>query len=318
MKYNLAGLLMGALLLTACQAPADRPEATSSPTPSGTRSTPPLAVEPTQAPRPVESFTASLSVQDGRTYGVGMIPSLTFSKPVQDTAAVRGAVKVESTGAQEIRAHWFGTQRLDFRPATYWTPGDVVTVSGATVEPVRFTIGRSQVSTVDAAAKTMTVKTDGKVSSAVPITTGSNEHPTYNGAMVVSEMFDTVHMDAKSVGIFKPSEVDEEGRPVPAYDIPDVPNAIRLTQSGTFLHGNYWKPKSILGKENTSAGCIGLSDLKPDETEAGFQKKDGTQAKGFFDSTMVGDVVEVVNSNDATVRPDNGLNSWNLSWDRWS
>ena len=24
------------------------------------------------------------------------------------------------------------------------------------------------------------------------------------------------------------------------YDIPDVPHAMKLTDSGTFLHGNYW------------------------------------------------------------------------------
>ena len=28
------------------------------------------------------------------------------------------------------------------------------------------------------------------------------------------------------------------------YDIPDVPHAMRLTTSGTFLHGNYWAPRA--------------------------------------------------------------------------
>jgi hypothetical protein len=28
-------------------------------------------------------------------------------------------------------------------------------------------------------------------------------------------------------------------------------------------------------------------------------------------------VVVVKNSNDATIAPDNGLNGWNMSWEKW-
>lgn len=42
-----------------------------------------------------------------------------------------------------------------------------------------------------------------------------------------------------------------------------------------------------------------------------------TPAGWFFDRTIVGDVVEVVNSEDKEVAPDNGLGGWNLSWIQW-
>ena len=46
------------------------------------------------------------------------------------------------------------------------------------------------------------------------------------------------------------------------YDIKDVPHAMRLTDSGTFIHGNYWGADSVFGKVNTSHGCVGLKDIK--------------------------------------------------------
>ncbi len=88
------------------------------------------------------------------------------------------------------------------------------------------------------------------------------------------------------------------------YDIPDVPHALRLTTSGTFLHGNYWAPPRTFGGTNTSHGCIGLRD-----TQGGGPD---TPAGWFYERSLVGDVVEVVNSRDRTVAPDNGLGGWNM------
>jgi hypothetical protein len=44
---------------------------------------------------------------------------------------------------------------------------------------------------------------------------------------------------------------------------------------------------------------------------------DETPAGWLFDHSLVGDVVEVVNSHDRQVAPDNGLGGWNLSWQDW-
>lgn len=42
-----------------------------------------------------------------------------------------------------------------------------------------------------------------------------------------------------------------------------------------------------------------------------------TPAGWFFDRSLIGDVVEVINSNDKKVAPDNGLGSWNMEWKDW-
>ncbi|MYR15483.1 L,D-transpeptidase family protein, partial [Streptomyces sp. SID724] len=94
------------------------------------------------------------------------------------------------------------------------------------------------------------------------------------------------------------------------YDIKDVPHAMRLSTSGTFLHGNYWGASSIFGNSNTSHGCVGLRDVR-----GGYDSK--TPAAWFYDKSLIGDVVIVKNSHDKTIQPDNGLNGWNMDWEEW-
>lgn len=255
---------------------------------------------------PANDAIGHLSPEDGSTVGVGMPVSVTFGKAVADKAAVASKFHVSSSSGQRVVGHWLNDHRLDFRPETYWKPGSTVTVTmdvhGAS-KTVTFKIGRSQVSTVDAKTKQMTVVRDGRTIRTIPISSGSPEHPTYNGQMVISEKFRQVHMNASTVGLTK------DGKP--AYDIQAVPHAMRLSDSGTFIHGNYWGAPSVFGKVNTSHGCVGLKDVRGGG--------DSTQpAAWFFDNSMIGDVVIVKNSADTTaLAPDNGLSDWNMPWSQW-
>ena len=95
------------------------------------------------------------------------------------------------------------------------------------------------------------------------------------------------------------------------YDIKDVPNAMRLSTSGTFIHGNYWGGPGVFGSTNTSHGCVGLQDVR-----GGWSKT--TPAAWFFNHSIIGDVVVVKKSQDKTIQPDNGLNGWNMSWAEWT
>ncbi|MEU2775806.1 Ig-like domain-containing protein [Streptomyces sp. NPDC007162] len=255
---------------------------------------------------PANDFIGHVSPEDGSTVGVGMPVTVTFDKAIGDKAAVESEIQVGTSSGQRVVGHWLNDARLDFRPETYWTPGSTVTVKlthRGVRKTVTFKIGRSQVSTVDAGTKQMTVVRDGKTIRTIPISSGSPEHPTYNGQMVISEKFTQTHMNGASVGLLK------DGKP--AYDIDDVPHAMRLTDSGTFIHGNYWAADSVFGKANTSHGCIGLNDVKGGG--------DGRQpAAWFFDNSMPGDVVIVKNSADKTApAPDNGLSDWNMPWTEW-
>ncbi|MBT2444151.1 L,D-transpeptidase family protein [Streptomyces sp. ISL-36] len=262
------------------------------------------------------SFIGSFTPEDGSTVGVGMPVSIKFNKAITDKKAVQGGITVTSSSGQEVVGHWFNSQRLDFRPDDYWTEGSTVTlklnldgvegadgVFGVQQKTVTFKIGRNQVSTVDVATKTMTVKQDGRTIKTIPISAGSPENPTYNGEMVISEKFKETRMNGATVGF-----TDDDGKG--EYDIKDVPHAMRLSTSGTFIHGNYWGSDSIFGSVNTSHGCVGLNDVKG----AGDPNQ---MAAWLYDHSIVGDVVIVKNSKDKTIAPDNGLNGWNMSWSQW-
>ncbi|MEU4652669.1 Ig-like domain-containing protein [Streptomyces sp. NPDC023723] len=260
-----------------------------------------------------DSFIGTYTPDGGATVGVGMPVSFTFDKAITDKKAVQSHIKVTSSSGQKVVGHWFNGQRLDFRPEEYWKSGSKVTtkidldgvegadgVYGVQQKTVTFTVGRSQVSTVDAATQTMTVVRDGSTVKTVPISAGSPEHTTYNGQMVISEKFEQTRMNSQTVGLGG------------EYDIPDVPHAMRLTTSGTFVHGNYWYSKSNppFGSQGTSHGCVGMADVQGAQGD--------TDAAWFYDSSLVGDVVIVKNSADKTVAPDNGLNGWNMAWSEWT
>ncbi|MFC7264089.1 L,D-transpeptidase [Streptomyces lutosisoli] len=259
------------------------------------------------------SFIGTYTPDNGTTVGVGMPVSFTFDKTISNRKAVQSHITVSSSSGQQVVGHWFGAQRLDFRPEEYWKAGSKVTmkidldgvegtngVFGVQKKTVTFTIGRSQVSTVDVNTQTMTVVRDGKTLKTVPISAGSPQHTTYNGQMVISEKFVQTRMNGSTVGYGG------------EYDIPDVPHAMRLTSSGTFIHGNYWynRGNPPFGREGTSHGCVGLSDVQGAQGD--------TTAKWFYDNSLIGDVVTVKNSPDKTVSPDNGLNGWNMSWSAWT
>ncbi|MFF9621288.1 Ig-like domain-containing protein [Streptomyces griseosporeus] len=263
---------------------------------------------------PEERFVGYVTPENRAVVGTGMIVSVEFSREITHRAAVERAIEVSAEPAVEVRPHWFGNGRLDFRPRHYWKPGTRVTVAlklrdvegapgvyGLQYKTFSFTVGRSQVSLVDAAEHTMQVRRDGELLATVPVTAGAPKTTTYNGKMVVMEMLEVTRMNGATVGFRKSNGKSE-------YDIPDVPHAMRLTDSGTFLHGNYWAPYAF-GRVNVSHGCVGLRDVKGGGSD--------TPAGWFFDRSLVGDVVEVVHSKDKTVAPDNGLGGWNMGWKEW-
>jgi hypothetical protein len=265
---------------------------------------------------PSSSFLGYFTPDDGSTVGVGMPVSINFDKAITNKAAVQKGITVSSTSGQEVVCHWFNANRMDCRPDDYWQENSTVTlklaldgvegadgVYGVQQKTVTFQIGRNQVTYVDAQTKQMKVTQDGKTVKTIPISAGSPDNKTYEGQMVISEKFTETRMNGATVGF-----TDDDGKG--EYDIKDVPHAMRLTTSGTFVHGNYWGAKSIFGSVNTSHGCVGLSDTKG-------AKDPNTPGAWFYNSSIIGDVVVVQNTGDRTVSPDNGLNGWNMSWADW-
>jgi lipoprotein-anchoring transpeptidase ErfK/SrfK len=255
------------------------------------------------------------NISDGQTYGVGMIVSLTFKKPVEDRAAVEKAITFDTSDHSTVKGHWFNSTRIDFRPESFWKPQTKVTahyrlksvetapgVYGEVDSDQSFTIGRSRISTADASSHRMIVQEDGKPDQSIPISAGASSpasQNTFNGTMVVMAKEGTTVMDSSTV-------VNHEG---PAYKV-KMPHALRLTPTGTYVHGKY-APDNPFGSRNTSHGCVGLEDSSAEDGSS------DTPAGKFYDASIIGDVVKVQNSVGQPVDPANGLSGWNISWDKW-
>lgn len=247
----------------------------------------------------------SVAPLQGETVGVGMPVIVKFDLPVHNRAVFERKMRVESTPAVEGSWSWISDYEVHYRPKTYWPAGTQVKVVlgvnslpagdgvyGQKDQNVSFKIGRSVVSTVNIKTHKLTVDIDGKVAKVIPVTTGDATHQSREGTKVIMEKFPKVDMDAASTGI-KPSDPGY-------YNIKDVKWAMRLTNTGEFLHAAPWSIGSQ-GYANVSHGCTGMTTAN---------------AAWLYSQSKRGDVVKFTGST-RSMEPGNGYTDWNMSWADW-
>ena len=264
----------------------------------------------------VRTFTTRALTLDQQTYpavaplanetvGVGMPVIVTFDVPVENKKLFEQHMHVTSTPKVEGAWHWMSDTVVHYRPKEFWPAGTKVSVDldlnslpagngvyGQQDQHVPFTVGRRIVSTVDVARHTLTTNIDGRDVRTIPVSTGKPGHETRGGTKVIMEKFASVDMDAASTGV---SESDPD-----YYDISDVRWAMRVTNSGEFLHAAPWSVGSQ-GRENVSHGCVGMSTA---------------DAQWIYDQSRRGDVVKFVNSG-RSLEQNNGWTDWNTHWSDW-
>jgi lipoprotein-anchoring transpeptidase ErfK/SrfK len=250
----------------------------------------------------------SLAPANGSTVGVAMPISVVFTKPVSSSArkAIEQHLKVTSSAPVTGAWHWFGDQRVDWRPQRYWTPGTKVTVNadlnGVTDGNGRygthgyihsFTVGADVETSVSVPGHTMVVKRDGAVVRTMPINAGGSDFPSWDGTMAVMEKKAEVRMTSCSVKI-----TCDPGNPN-FYDT-TLPWDVRLTTSGTYVHYSDHDPHP--GHGLGSHGCVHLSK---------------SDAMWFYNYVNVGDPVTITGSPRGAALADNGYASFDLSWEQW-
>ncbi|MGZ5407111.1 MAG: Ig-like domain-containing protein [Aeromicrobium sp.] len=245
----------------------------------------------------------SVAPLQGETVGVGMPVIVTFDIPVKNRALYERKMRVESTPAVEGTWSWLSDREVHYRPKDFWPDGAKVKiiaavnglpagngVYGQKDQIVDFKVGRSVVSTVDVASHKLTVRIDDKVARTIPVTTGDAGHKTRRGTKIIMEKFSSIDMDAATTGV----DSEDPGY----YNISDVRWAMRLTNSGEFLHAAPWSVGSQ-GVANVSHGCTGMSTAN---------------AAWFYGKSRRGDVVKYINSG-RTLEENNGWTDWNMSYD---
>ncbi|WP_269302680.1 L,D-transpeptidase [Aeromicrobium sp. HA] len=241
----------------------------------------------------------------GETVGVGMPVIVSFDIAVKDRAAFEKRMKVTAQPATDGGWYWLSDNTAHWRPKKLWKPGTKVTVDlglnsvhagngiyGQQDQHVEFTVGRSVVSVVDTRRHRMTVKIDGKARRTIPVSTGDADHRSRNGIKVIMEKHRSIDMDAATTGV----DSDDPNY----YNLKGVKYAMRVTNSGEFLHAAPWSAASQ-GNANVSHGCVGMST------------KD---AAWVFAQSKRGDIVSYVGSP-RRLEPANGWTDWNRSWDEW-
>jgi lipoprotein-anchoring transpeptidase ErfK/SrfK len=247
----------------------------------------------------------SVAPLKGETVGVGMPVIVTFDIPVKNKSLFERNMDVTTNKDVEGSWSWISDTVAHYRPKDFWPAGTNVKVNlrlnglpagngiyGQQDQKVPFKIGRKVVSTVDIAAHRLIVRIDDKAVRTIPVSTGDSKHRTRQGTKVIMEKFPKVDMDAATTG------VDSEDPDY--YDISDVKWAMRVTNSGEFLHAAPWSRASH-GRANVSHGCTGMSTANAD---------------WLYHQSKRGDVVKFKNSPRG-MEDQNGWTDWNVSWDAW-
>lgn len=241
----------------------------------------------------------------GETVGVGMPVIVTFDLPVKNRALYEKNMVVTADKAVSGSWTWFTDREAHFRPRTFWPAHTAVNVHlslnslpagngiyGQQDQDIDFRVGKKVVSVVNVAKHRLRYTVDGTVRKTIPVTTGDDGHRTREGTKVIMEKFSSVDMDAATTGV----DSEDPGY----YNISDVRWAMRLTNSGEFLHAAPWSV-AAQGNANVSHGCTGMSTAN---------------AKWLFDRSRRGDVVRYINSP-RELEDRNGWTDWNVPWRTW-
>jgi lipoprotein-anchoring transpeptidase ErfK/SrfK len=254
-------------------------------------------------------------LKTGGTYGVGQPVIVRFSRSVGDKAAAEKAIEVSTSPSVEGKFFWLDGQTVHWRPDKYWAKGTQIDIKvnvlgvnlgkgvyGASNASTSYTIGRSLVAVADANTKKVLVYVDGQLVRTMLTSMGKGgttkgadgstiDFFTRTGAHVVLEKDPQVQMTSSSYGISNKND--------PNFYDEVVQLATRISYSGEYLHSAPWNHS--LGRANLSHGCLNLSPA---------------DAQWFFDTAIVGDVVEV-KGTPVPLPVGDGLGDWTVPFDRY-
>ncbi len=251
--------------------------------------------------KPARTFSATVALAAGATYGVGMPIIVTFSQPIVNKAAVERAFEIHSSKAVTGAWYWAGNDTMWFRTKKYWPAHTKVSftahLDGVQAAPgvygtqdlsQHFRIGNSLVVIASAATHYMKVWSGGKFKGSWPISTGTPGDDTPNGHYLSFDMGNPVDMDSASFGVMPGS---------PGYYNVEVYDSVKFTFSGDYVHSAPWSVGEQ-GYVNVSHGCVNVAP---------------GNAAWYYDHSVLGDPITIVGSPLAGTWGD-GWTIWFLSW----
>ncbi len=246
--------------------------------------------------------TSGAPLQNGGTYGIGIVIVAHFDAPVGDHGLAEQALQVDTSPPVDGAWHWVDDRTMHWRPPQYYPPGTVVTVTPGPGPPLTFTIGASHVSIADDATKQVTVFDGGKLVRTMPTSMGRGGTEkvgnttlsfwTQPGVYTVLDKSNPVVMDSSTYGLPINSHLGYKE---------SIPYAVRISTDGVYLHeldATVWAQ----GNTDTSHGCLNLNR---------------DNAIWFYNFSVPGDVVEVRNTGGKPLQLwQNG--DWSVPWEQWA
>ncbi len=261
-------------------------------------------------------------LQNGASYGIGIVPVVHFDESITDKAAAERALTVTTSPAVTGVWNWVSDTDAHWRPQKFLAPGTKVTVAanvygvqvgqglyGQADQSVSFKIGASHIAIADDATHTVSVYFSGKLQRRMPTsmgqggyTTGSNGQQialwTMPGTYTVITHENPAIMSSDSYGL--PANSALGYPPEPVYW------STKITVDGIYLHEldtTVWAQ----GNSDVSHGCLNLNL---------------DNAKWYYQTSLVGDVVEVKNVH--TVDGQKSVpvqlwqgGDWTVPWATW-
>ncbi|BBZ28802.1 hypothetical protein MMAD_30970 [Mycolicibacterium madagascariense] len=245
--------------------------------------------------------TSGAPLQNGATYGIGMVVVAKFDAPVGDRGSAEQQLDVTTTPPVTGAWHWVNDTTAHWRPQQYYAPGTVVTVTPPGQPPLTFTIGASHVSIADDATHQVSVYDGGTLVRTMPTSMGRGGTEkvgnttlsfwTQNGIYTVMDKSNPVVMDSSTYGLPINSHLGYKE---------SIPYAVRISTDGVYLH-ELDATVSAQGHTDTSHGCLNLNRAN---------------ASWFYDFSVPGDIVEVKNSGGKPLQLwQNG--DWSVPWEQW-
>jgi lipoprotein-anchoring transpeptidase ErfK/SrfK len=254
------------------------------------------------------------AVEDGATYGVGMIFRVQFDEPVNERKAEQ-ALQVTTTPSVTGGWYWSDDENAYWRPQHYYAPGTKVTVSakvygkdvgrglfGQADQSVSFKIGEKRVAIANAKTHHVKVYFGDKLVRTMPTSMGQGGvvqgkyGPIYlwtmPGVYTVINHENPAIMSSDSYGLPSTS----------AYGYPPekVYWSTKISVDGIYLHEldtTIWAQ----GHQNVSHGCLNLNYAN---------------AHWYYNHSRIGDVVQVIHSGGPKISFNQG-GQWSVPWSQW-
>ena len=262
---------------------------------------------------PYIDTTGGSAMEDGATYGVGMVVNVHWDEAITNKKAAERTLTVRTKPAVTGSWYWVDDQNVHWRPRHYYKTGTKVTVTakdfgvdvghglyGQADTSTRFRVGAKHVSVADDNTKHVRVYVNDKFVRSMPTSMGRGGSVTINGLTItywtqrgtytVLDKSNPVIMDSRTYGL----PFSKGGYKEP------INWATRISTDGVYLHeltATIWAQ----GNTDTSHGCL---NLNPENAE------------WFFKLSRPGDIVIVKHTGGSPLAVwQNG--DWSVPWKQW-